>query len=133
LKCTGKFQTEDRKKMRIRWFRVPTILLAIGFAAVVAATQDSSSTNSGTQITSSGERKILRQMLPRYPDLARRLSLAGNVKVVAVVTPEGKVKKIEPVGGSPLLMQAAQEAIYQWKFAPAPAESREVVEFHFNP
>jgi hypothetical protein len=42
------------------------------------------------------------------------------------------VKSVEPVGGSPLLIQAAQASITQWKFAPAGAESKEVIELHFN-
>jgi membrane protein involved in colicin uptake len=61
------------------------------------------------------------------------MSLAGTVKVVAVVTPDGKLKKVEPVGGSPVLLQAAESAVTEWKFAPAGSESRDVVEVHFHP
>jgi outer membrane biosynthesis protein TonB len=60
------------------------------------------------------------------------MNLGGTVKMIAVVGADGTVKRIEPVGGSPLLMQAAQNAISQWKFA-AGAESREIVELHFTP
>ena len=60
------------------------------------------------------------------------MNLGGTVKMVAVVAADGSVKKIEPVGGSPLLMQAAQNAVSQWKFAPGP-ESRETVELRFTP
>jgi outer membrane biosynthesis protein TonB len=60
------------------------------------------------------------------------MNLGGVVKVVAVVAADGNVKKVEPVGGSPLLVQAAENAIAQWKFAPGP-ESREPVELHFTP
>jgi TonB family protein len=77
-------------------------------------------------------RKVVRKVEPRYPELARKLNLGGTVKVVAVVASDGNVKKVEPVGGSPLLVQAAESAIGQWKFAPG-GESREVVELHFNP
>lgn len=77
-------------------------------------------------------RKLVRKVTPRYPDLARKMNLTGTVKVVAVVAPDGTVKKVEPVGGSPLLVEAAQRAITQWKFAPG-TESRETVEFHFSP
>jgi outer membrane biosynthesis protein TonB len=61
------------------------------------------------------------------------MNLAGTVKVVAVVTPDGKLKKVEPVGGSPVLLQAAEGAVTEWKFAPAGSESRDVVEVHFHP
>jgi outer membrane biosynthesis protein TonB len=60
------------------------------------------------------------------------MNLGGTVKVIAVVGPDGSVKRVEPVGGSPLLVQAAQNAVTQWKFA-AGVESRETVELHFTP
>jgi outer membrane biosynthesis protein TonB len=65
--------------------------------------------------------------------MARRMNLSGTVKVVAVVAQDGKVKKVEPVGGSPLLVQSAQDAIMRWKYAPGGAESRELIELRFHP
>jgi len=82
---------------------------------------------------SSQARKIVRKTMPIYPALARQINLAGTVKVSAVVAPDGKVKTVEPVGGSPILIEAARAAILQWRFVPAAAESREVIELHFNP
>ncbi len=78
-------------------------------------------------------RKLIHKTMPAYPALARQANLAGTVKVIAVVGPDGKVRAVEPLGGSPILIEAAKEAVVQWKFAPAPAESREVIELHFNP
>ncbi len=86
----------------------------------------------GQQSDGETGRKILRKVDPQYPQVARKMNLGGTVKMVAVVGPDGSVKRIEPVGGSPLLMQAAQNAVSQWKFA-AGAESRETVELHFTP
>ena len=80
-----------------------------------------------------GDRKIVKKIMPRYPEVARRMNLSGTVKVVAIVAPDGKVKSVEPVGGSPVLIQAAKDAITGWKFAPASAESKESIELHFNP
>jgi outer membrane biosynthesis protein TonB len=60
------------------------------------------------------------------------MNLGGTVKVIAVVGADGEVKSVEPVGGSPVLLKAAQDAIAKWKFAPG-AESKEVVELHFTP
>jgi len=79
------------------------------------------------------ERKVVRQTMPRYPEIARRMNLSGTVKVVAVVAPDGKVKSVQPMGGSPVLIQAAQDAVLQWKFATASAESKQIIELHFNP
>jgi TonB family protein len=108
--------------MRRRYILVVLVLLSYCFRAKAAQGQQSSNDNG---------RRIVQKMAPRYPELARRLNLSGTVKVVAVVTADGKVKKVEPMGGSPILVQAAQDAISQWKFAPG-AESRETVELHFN-
>ena len=84
------------------------------------------------QPSNENSRKLVRKVEPRYPELAKKMNLSGTVKVVAVVAPDGSVKKVEPVGGSPLLVEAAQSAITQWKFAPG-TESRETVELHFTP
>jgi TonB family protein len=77
-------------------------------------------------------RKIVRKTSPHYPEIARRMNLDGTVKLIATVAPDGKVTSVQPMGGSPLLIQAGQDAIAQWKFAPAGAESKEVIELHFN-
>jgi TonB family protein len=77
-------------------------------------------------------RKILRKVQPAYPEIAKELQLAGTVKVVAVVAADGGVKKVETLGGNPVLVQAAISAIVQWKYAPG-GESREPIELHFNP
>jgi|SRR5271166_560244 len=109
--------------MRMRCFLV-LLLLCSTFGPGAAQNQPASS-ESG--------RKVVQKVLPTYPTLAKSMNLSGTVKVLVIVAPDGAVKKVEPVGGSPLLLQAAQEAIFKWKYAPASAESREPVELHFNP
>jgi len=84
------------------------------------------------QSSNENARRVVRQTTPSYPELAKRMNLGGTVKVIAVVAADGKVKNVEPMGGSPVLIKAAQDAVAQWKFAPG-GESREVVELHFNP
>jgi protein TonB len=82
---------------------------------------------------SNENRKVVQRVDPTYPPIARSMNLAGTVKLVAVVAPNGKVKSVEPVGGSPVLIEAAKDAVVKWKYAPAESESRQIVEFHFNP
>jgi TonB family protein len=79
------------------------------------------------------ERKITHRVTPAYPDLARQARLKGTVRLVAVVAPNGSVKETKPVGGNPVLLKSAAEAVLQWKFASAPAESKELVEIQFEP
>jgi protein TonB len=88
--------------------------------------------NAHAQQTSSS-RAIVSKIAPRYPDLARPLRLEGTVKVDVVVAPNGAVKSMRPLGGSPILIKAAQDAIDKWKWAPASQETTELVELHFRP
>ena len=78
-------------------------------------------------------RKIVSKVSPNYPEIAKRMNLTGTVKVMATIAPNGNVKSVQPVGGSPVLLQAAQDAVYKWRFAPATAESKEIIELHFDP
>lgn len=54
------------------------------------------------------------------------------VKLVALVAPNGSVKSTEAVGGNPVLIRAAVDAVKGWKFAPALNETREVIELRFS-
>ena len=78
-------------------------------------------------------RKVLHRVIPEYPELARRMGTAGTVRLVAVVAPNGTVKQVEVLGGHPLLVRAAQDAVTRWKYASAPQESKEVIELRFQP
>ncbi len=111
--------------MRKRCALILILALLYGFRpATPAHCQQPSSTENG--------RKVIRKVPPVYPDEAKRMNLSGTVRVVADIGPDGSVKKIEPVGGSPILLQAAENAISRWRFAPGP-ESKENVELHFTP
>jgi TonB family protein len=85
------------------------------------------------QSSSAEVRKVVRRTVPSYPEIAKRMNLSGTVKVQAVVASDGTVKSVQPMGGSPVLIQAAQDAVYKWKFAPASSESKETIELHFDP
>jgi len=86
----------------------------------------------GQQASGDNLRRIVRKVAPSYPDIAKRMNLGGTVRVTAVVAADGDVKSVEPVGGSPVLIKAAEDAVIKWKFAPG-AESKEIVELHFTP
>ena len=55
------------------------------------------------------------------------------MKAEALVEPNGVVKSVEVKGGHPVLVRAAQDAIYKWKWAPASHETREPIEVKFDP
>ena len=79
------------------------------------------------------QRKIISKVIPVYPDLARHMGLEGAVRLQVVVAPNGAVKSMRAIGGSPLLLRSAQDAIQKWRWAPAPQESQELVELTFHP
>ncbi|MGA9510052.1 MAG: energy transducer TonB [Candidatus Sulfotelmatobacter sp.] len=76
-------------------------------------------------------RKIINKVEPVYPELAKHMNIGGTVKVEVVIRPNGSVKSTKIVGGSPVLLDSAKEAVLKWKFAPSPEETTEVVEVSF--
>ena len=85
-----------------------------------------------TGSTDESKRKVKTKTAPQYPELAKRMNVSGRVKIEVVVTPDGRVKSTRVVGGHPLLVQACQDAVKEWKFVPAPEESTQLVEFEFH-
>lgn len=85
---------------------------------------------SGT--TDESKRKVKTRTAPVYPELAKRMNVGGKVKIEVVITPDGRVKSTRVVGGHPLLVQACQDAVKEWKFVPAAEETTQVVEFEFH-
>lgn len=106
----------------LRWVGITILALSIGHPFVRA--EDGSA---------EGERKVAERSAPIYPELARRMNLQGLVRLRATVSPDGKTKLIEVVGGNPLLAKAAQDAVAKWRWAPGPQETKEVVVLNFRP
>jgi TonB family protein len=78
-------------------------------------------------------RKVKSRVTPVYPEIARRMNISGVVKLVVVVSSTGTVKSTKVLGGHPLLVSAAEDAVKKWKFEPAAQEDSGVVEFTFKP
>ena len=70
---------------------------------------------------------------PIYPELARKMSITGIVRIEVVVLPNGAVKEAHVLGGHPVLANAALDAAKRWRFEPASAETTGVIEFRFQP
>jgi TonB family protein len=105
--------------MRIKWLMFATVVLAmiIGLAAPASAEG----------------RKIKVKVAPTYPELARKMQVSGSVKMEVTVTPAGAVKTVKVIGGHPLLVEAASDAVKKWKYEAGPDETTESVEFKFSP
>lgn len=81
----------------------------------------------------SGDRKVKYRVEPLYPEIARKLGLSGIVKLEVVVAPNGNVKETKVIGGHPILVNAALDAVKKWKFESANSESTKPLEFKFQP
>ena len=79
-----------------------------------------------------GKRKVKTKIAPTYPELAKRMNVAGKVKIEVIISPDGHVKSTRALGGHPLLVQACIDAVKEWKFVAAPEETTQTVEFEFS-
>jgi TonB family protein len=77
-------------------------------------------------------RKVISNPEPEYPALARRMNLTGAVKVNLVIGADGSIKDVKVQGGHPLLVEAVQKALKNWKYAAGSSETTEQVEFRFR-
>jgi len=111
--------------MRSRWVRISVAAAAaVMFTSGFVIAQQSS--------TDEGKRKVKSKTAPAYPELAKRMNVSGKVKIEVIITPDGKVRSTRVIGGHPLLVQACQDAVKEWKFIPAAEETTQVIEFDFR-
>jgi outer membrane biosynthesis protein TonB len=61
------------------------------------------------------------------------MRIQGNVRADVLAAANGKVKSVEMMGGHPLLVQSAEDALRQWKWEPTSHENHEIVELKFTP
>jgi len=64
------------------------------------------------------EAKLISKTQPIYPPLAAQSDIQGNVILHAVIGLDGAVKTLAVISGKPLLIQAALDAVRQWKYQP---------------
>ena len=100
------------------WVAIGAVAVMIGACAVPSALGD--------------DRKAKSEVKPIYPELAKKMNVSGAVKVEVVITPAGTVKSAKALGGHPLLIESALDAVKKWKFEPAPGETTQTVTFKFT-
>jgi len=61
---------------------------------------------------------VVTRVVPRYPEEARQQRVQGPVVLNAVVGIDGSVQGIKVISGDPQLVQAAADAVRQWRFQP---------------
>jgi TonB family protein len=100
------------------------VIVTIAVTTVAGAQSATATTNS--------DRKVASRVSPVYPELAKKMHIHGVVKVEVIVRPNGSVKSTRVLGGNPVLVDAAQDAVGRWKFETAAGETTEVVQVSFE-
>jgi TonB family protein len=86
-------------------YRASTLAIIAAFLCAVPAFAEESACKS-----KSGSIRIV------YPDLARRMKISGTVRLQLQLTSSGSVREVKVLGGNPVLVSAAQDAVKQAKF-----------------
>jgi TonB family protein len=112
---------------RFRTFIHSVLILAVlsGSSAIICARP--------ANAEEASERKVKYRVEPQYPDIARKLGLSGVVRIDVVIAANGNVKETKVIGGHPILVNAAVDAVKKWKFESANGESINSLEFKFRP
>jgi TonB family protein len=104
--------------------RKPLKLAIVGVVAVASAI---------AQEQAPARRRIMSQVPPTYPELARKMQMIGTVKIRVVIATNGRLKSAQVMGGSPVLAKAATDALDKWRWVPDPRETTELIELDFHP
>lgn len=83
------------------------------------------------------EGNLIYRLQPVYPALARQARIQGTVVLRAVISREGRIENVQLMSGHPMLVQAAMEAVRQWRYRPyilndQPVEVETVVTVNFT-
>jgi TonB family protein len=107
--------------------------LAVCLFAVIAMVAGGYLHTHAQSVDAPGSKRKVRVLgKPQYPELAKKLNLAGVVKIEVTVGADGKVKRTHILGGHPVLAAEAEKAAAQSEFEPGPKETTEVIEFKFG-
>jgi len=64
------------------------------------------------------EGNLLNKVEPQYPQMAKIAHVQGDVVLQALISKNGSIENLRAVSGHPILIQAAMEAVRQWRYRP---------------
>ncbi len=77
------------------------------------------------------DRAVKLRVSPIYPEIAKRMRIAGAVRLEAIVDAQGKVTDVKTISGNHMLAVAAEDAVRQWRFVPGSSDTSVNVEINF--
>jgi protein TonB len=80
---------------------------------------------------------LINPVKPIYPPLAKMARQQGTVKFEAMISKEGTIEDLKLISGPPLLVQAAMDAVKQWRYKPTilngePTEVQTTIDVNFS-
>ncbi len=115
----------SHSKHSVRRFYTRLVLVLIPFLSTLTSPASSQTTPS--------VRKVVYKVAPKYPRELRQNEIGGIVRLSVIINPSGSVSKVTPVGGNPVLVEAATQAVKQWKYAPSDHPTTAEVQLDFIP
>jgi protein TonB len=64
------------------------------------------------------EAKLIKKVVPVYPEIARSIRQFGTVRLLAVIGKDGHIHDVQVLGGPAYLVTAAVAAVEQWVYKP---------------
>jgi len=78
-------------------------------------------------------RELISRVESVYPDILRSNHIGGTVRLQVTIAPNGKVEDVELLGGSPILGEAAMDAVKKWVYAAGRSRTTTEVSIPFDP
>jgi len=81
--------------------------------------------------------QLINKVTPQYPQIARSARIGGKVVLAATISKNGTIEGLHVVSGHPMLINAAMDAVRQWRYKPyilngEPVEVETTVEVNFS-
>ena|ERR1700674_4277861 len=78
-------------------------------------------------------RRVVRTSEPDYPTIVKNAHIGGSVRLNVTVLANGDVARVDILGGNPIFVASAINAVRTWKYAPAASQTKEEVQINFTP
>lgn len=114
------------------WLKRPTRQICAALSVIVLLFLSASIPFVSAQ-TAPTLRKLVYKVAPKYPRELKQNDIGGVVRLSIVISPNGSVGKVSPVGGNPVLVDAATVAVKQWKYVPSDHQTTTEVQLDFIP
>lgn len=117
---------------------VPPMTTVAPLQVPSTSVSSSASSSDATPIdAAAAQGHLIFKVQPTYPNKARRDRIEGSVVLSAVIAKEGNVKDLTLISGHPLLVDAAMDAVKQWRYEPyklkgQPVDVRTVITVNFT-